>query len=574
MLVKRFCRKHLTIDTQYHLWYLFLLMLCLPFIPYRFFSPDRLLLRINQILFTDTSRTISGFAKMTSRMAGVSDFGLRDFSMATASSSPILPGLLWVIWIAGMLPKAILFMRTVKRIHCLRKQAYHVTPENEPELYRQYRACCRELRIRRTVRLYASCSLSGPVSYGWIHPTVMIPQDLDIVLSEEELRFVFLHELQHYKHMDALVNELVCLFQVLYWFNPLIRYGLRRLQLDREIACDHSVLHVVGKTQAVHYGYTLLNCAERMKNGSFFSPLSGLGGSKDTIRQRIAEIAAYQKDSAFRKLKSICILLPVLLLTVCASPLLCISASQNDIFSFTDEHWVPAELSSCFDGAEGSFVLYDMKEKQYQIYNRELSVRRVSPDSTFKIYSGLFALEEGLISPDSTLQKWDGTPQMFEAWNHDQTLSSAMKNSVNWYFQNLDKQLGMTALSSFYHRISYGNCDLSGGLESYWAESCLKISPVEQVILLTGLLENKWGFQEENIQAVKDAMLLTETSFGRLYGKTGTGAVHGQNTNGWFVGFLEKQGNTYCFAANIHGTDASGGKAAEITMEILNMLLG
>ena len=78
----------------------------------------------------------------------------------------------------------------------------------------------------------------------------------------------------------------------------------------------------------------------------------------------------------------------------------------------------------------------------YTHLNKDLSTKRVSPDSTYKIYSGLFALEEGVINYNSSNQHWDGTNYYFDSWNKDQTLTTALRNSVNWYFQNLDTQIG------------------------------------------------------------------------------------------------------------------------------------
>ena len=111
----------------------------------------------------------------------------------------------------------------------------------------------------------------------------------------------------------------------------------------------------------------------------------------------------------------------------------------------------------------------------------EQSVTRVAPNSTYKIYDSLFALDAGIISPENSQIAWDHTDYPFEAWNADQTLSSAMASSVNWYFQSLDNQLGKTALQSYVQSIEYGNENITGELSSYWMESTLKISPVEQV---------------------------------------------------------------------------------------------
>jgi beta-lactamase class D len=60
-----------------------------------------------------------------------------------------------------------------------------------------------------------------------------------------------------------------------------------------------------------------------------------------------------------------------------------------------------------------------------------------------------------------------------------------------------------------------------------------------------------------------------------LSGKTGTGWANGQLNgvpiNGWFVGYVEKNGDAYFFATNIEASDnASGTKAKEITLNILN----
>lgn len=572
LLFKKLLKNHLTVQVQYHLWYIFVFSLILPFIPYRFWNPDGIFLFIKQWISPGVSSDrILTAAPFPGPSLSIRE--IRDSSIAAASSSPWFTTVLWLFWISGMLFTFIYFLSAMLKIYFLRQKAYSVTKQTEPELYHHYVSCIQELHIRRNIRLYASCNLSSPVSYGWIFPRIIIPQDLDITLSLDEIRFVFLHELEHYKHRDALFNDLICILQSAYWFNPLIWYGFGQLRKDRELACDNSVINVIGEDQRRDYGYTIIRYAEQIKKGWFLSPLSSIGSYKNTTKQRIQAIADYKKDSVSKKRKSRKFLFLALLLVCISSPLFTANASGNSVFHFTEKNWSSIDVSSYFNGIDGSFVLYDVTEDHYQIFNRELSEQRISPDSTFKIYSGLFALEEHLITPDSSSLEWDGTRQMFPSWNQDQTLDSAMKDSVNWYFQNLDNQLGLSELYSYYRKISYGNCDLSGGISSYWAESSLKISPLEQVILLSGLLKNQWGFQEQNIEAIKNALFQTNIPAGKLYGKTGTGSVNGNNVNGWFVGFLEHQGNLYCFSTNLQASPStSGGTAADITVDILNRL--
>jgi len=572
LLLKKLLKKHITLQIQYYIWYIFVFSLSLPFIPYRVFNPEKLFLQIQQLLSHESYRfALTRHTAVTFKTLVLSQ---NDLSIAIAPSNSILNTILWGIWITGMFLVTLFFIYTVIKIYLLRKNAYPITRQTEPDLYKQFFACLQQLHIKRDIKLYASCNLSTPVSYGQIRPTVIIPQDLDILLSEEDIYFIFLHELQHYKHRDTVLNNLVCLLQIIYWFNPFIWYGFHQLQKDREIACDNSVIRVIGKEKCIHYGYMIIRYAKHMQKGFFFSPLSTMGGSKNTVRQRIEEISNYKKDTIFQQTKSTGVIILTLLLVYCLSPFLTSYASPNSSFHFKNENWKSINVAPYFNGTDGSFVLYDISNDQYQIYNKKLSEQRISPDSTFKIYSGLFALEENIISPTSSLQKWDGTKQVFNSWNQDQTLTTAMKDSVNWYFQNLDGELGLTTLYSYYNKISYGNCDLTGGIEQYWAESSLKISPIEQVILFSNLLENKWNFQEQNINAIKDSLFISDTSVGKLYGKTGTGLVNGQNTNGWFIGFIENSQNIYCFATNLQNSEiCTGSNATEITINILNHIL-
>ena len=99
-----------------------------------------------------------------------------------------------------------------------------------------------------------------------------------------------------------------------------------------------------------------------------------------------------------------------------------------------------------------------------------------------------------------------------------------MQRSVNWYFSELDRRSGIRKLEEFYRKIGYGNEYVGKDTETYWNGSALKISAVEQTELLKKFYHNEFGFKEENVSAVKEAMLVAQSGDVRLYGKTGTGS--------------------------------------------------
>ena len=137
-------------------------------------------------------------------------------------------------------------------------------------------------------------------------------------------------------------------------------------------------------------------------------------------------------------------------------------------------------------------------------------------------------------------------------------------NSTNWNFESIDKQLGASTINSYLQQIGYGNENISGDFSSYWMQSSLKISPVEQVELLKNLYRNNFNFTPANVHAVKNSIHLTASENGEFYGKTGTRRVNGQDINGWFIGFIESQNNTYFFSTNIQSEQrATGSKASD-----------
>ena len=387
--------------------------------------------------------------------------------------------------------------------------------------------------------------------------------------DESELRYIMLHELNHYVRRDAVANLLMNLAGTVYWFNPFVWYALRQMRNDRETACDAGVLAVLDRQGRTGYGHTLISFAEKL---ALFPFTSGIGGSARQLEKRIRNIVSYHpavgrsqtaRCGSFHTFND-----PSRILCTALS-LLC-SVGEHYRFNTEGKNIDYIDLSSAFDGSEGSFVLYDAGADSWQIYNPDTATTRVSPNSTYKIYDALLALESGIISPEDSDMTWDGTEYPISAWNSDQDLSSALRNSVNWYFQSVDSRLGSYEVSRFFNRIGYGNGDTSGGLDSYWMESTLEISPVEQVELLTELYYNEFGFSQENIDAVKNSLCLSSNGDSSLYGKTGSGQVDGKEVTGWFVGYVEQKGNVYFFAVNLRNSDnASGSAASDLALSVL-----
>ena len=435
-----------------------------------------------------------------------------------------------------------------------------------------YHNCLKEMKIKRNIPVYSTAFLKSPVIVGLFNPCIYLPIHLISDFNAADMRYMLLHELQHYRHKDALASYLMNFFGVLYWCNPCVWYALKEMRNEREVACDTSVLKLLDESDYENYGNTLINFAEKVSLTPF--PFAaGISGSMKEMQKRVKNIANYCPASFQKKLQSTFTFIIIAVFLSGTVPVLSIQALEKDRCHFDETNVSYLDLHNIFKGYKGSFVLYDSTENTWRIYDKDNAVTRISPASTFKIYSALYGLESGTITPEQSLIRWNGQNYVYNLWNADQTLESAMQNSVTWYFQALDQRASLSDIEKYVQEIGYGNQIVEGDIASYWLNSSLKISPVEQVQLLKKLYNNEFEFAPENIKAVKNAISLYTTDEGTLSGKTGTEEVNGQNTSGWFIGYIEKNGHTYFFSTNIQSNQlASGPAATELTFMILSDL--
>ncbi len=249
------------------------------------------------------------------------------------------------------------------------------------------------------------------------------------------------------------------------------------------------------------------------------------------------------------------------------------SIATPQVISATATSEINPELGKYFDGLPGTFVLYDLKHDHTLRYNPTRSAERFLPASTFKILNSLISLETGVIPDENTVIKWNGTIYDIPAWNHDQTLRSAIKDSVVWYYQELARRVGPERMQKYVDTVGYGNHDISGNVDSFWLDGALRISADEQVEFLKRLYQNDLPFSQRTLDIVKDILILDKTSVSRLSGKTGT-QLRVEPAINWFVGYVEKDGNVYFFATNLELPEGStdNARAKETTLRILRDL--
>lgn len=233
----------------------------------------------------------------------------------------------------------------------------------------------------------------------------------------------------------------------------------------------------------------------------------------------------------------------------------------------------PSDYASFFEGFDGCFVLYDVNRNTYVRYKEARCEERLSPCSTFKIPNSLIGLETGVIADATHIYVWDGVDRQQDSWNQDHDLRSAIANSAVWYYQKLASEVGEARMKEWMEKLNYGNGDISGGLTTFWLGSSLKISANEQIEFLTHLYKNSLPFSPRSMDIVRNILILAKTDQYIYRGKTGSGVEPDVQSWGWFVGYVEREGNALVFAVNIKAKEgATGQKAREIAENILRSM--
>lgn len=216
------------------------------------------------------------------------------------------------------------------------------------------------------------------------------------------------------------------------------------------------------------------------------------------------------------------------------------------------------------------------------LVNPERAKIRLSPFSTFKIPNTLIALDTKAITDIKKPLSYDKKKYPKAAWwpsswtKSEHNIASAFKVSMVPIYRQLAVEIGEETMQSYINKFSYGNQDISSGLDDFWLDGSIKISAIEQVRFLQKMHKAQLAVSKQSVEQLKEIMLVEKTDNYSFYAKTGTGTIADDinlsvnlsvNLNvdidvkaeskdkssklGWYVGFVENAQGVHYFALNI-----------------------
>ncbi|PIE92266.1 methicillin resistance protein [Bacillus fungorum] len=303
LCIKILFRNKLTPRWQYMLWIVLMIRLLLPWSPDSSYSIYSLLSyssSVSEVIQKNTSlpeNTVNNEMKQTVELELNSETVTKNRELevkagAEQQTTFSLYKIALYVWLAGVIILAVITFITNRRLYSYIKKQPDITDEQVVTVFNR---CKQSMKMKKAVSLRLAGKIASPTVFSFFSPKVLLSKKHMKVLNEQQLQYVFYHELAHIKRNDVAVNWIMYSLILLNWFNPILWYAYFCMREDQELACDAYALTFIDKEEQIAYGHTIITLLEHY---SYQVPsLASLSRNKRTLKRRIVMIKKFQKKS-------------------------------------------------------------------------------------------------------------------------------------------------------------------------------------------------------------------------------------------------------------------------------------
>ena len=239
--------------------------------------------------FIDSIQTLGTGAAATP-VSAVTPDNLAGPALSPASLEFLTP---WVgmIWILGFSLLSLKYTAALVMTQRLRTRGLSDVPAN---WQRRFRVLTLNSGIHRRVELFISNRVNGPITLGFFKPVVLVPASFFTGLPAEQVEAILLHEIAHIRRHDYLINLIQTAIRTVFFYHPAIYFISKKIDDDRERACDDFAVAQTKDPQALARGLAALRLslsprpfalAAAGKRSPLMDRLNRLVGAQDSRRR-------------------------------------------------------------------------------------------------------------------------------------------------------------------------------------------------------------------------------------------------------------------------------------------------
>ncbi|MDA2490010.1 M56 family metallopeptidase [Bacillus cereus] len=317
LCIKILFRNKLTPRWQYMLWIILIIRLVLPWSPDSSYSIYSVLTYKNDDAFISRGNPVAKFLtkESTQELKGIDDTKVHtkedtytSSSTKTVQTNKTQAGInekqedetisfytiCMYIWLTGVILLSVTTFIMNRRVLLYIKKQPVITDEKIVQIFEK---CKQSMSIQRNIPLFVSGKVSSPTVFGFIRPKLLLSTVHMKILDEQQLRYIFYHELAHIKRRDVGVNWLMHGLLILNWFNPILWYAYSCMREDQELACDALALTCIDTEEQIAYGHTIISLLEHYSSYYQVPSIANFSKNKRALKRRILMIKKFQKKS-------------------------------------------------------------------------------------------------------------------------------------------------------------------------------------------------------------------------------------------------------------------------------------
>lgn len=346
LLIKLILRERLNVKFHYFIWFLLVIKLIIPYGPESNFSIFNIfnsvvdirttglnpVFKINKNNFTISDTKQAELIKNTGTTEKPKNT-INPNSIPKSDKKNDYKFIFICIWILGIMIMSIFILYGTIKIRLIKKLSTYQQSSNINKILDD---CLDIMGIKKKVNLVYTYKINNPCIYGVIKPSIFIPIKILESISEDEFKYILLHEVSHFKRKDTLVNWILIILNIIYWYNPVIWYGFYKMRQDCEIACDNCAMKYLEYGENIKYGSAIIKLIQLTNESQILIGTTSIVSSKSEIKKRIIMISKHKKTSWKGILFGIIVIIGVGIVGLTSSSLK-VSALDNHRITFTNK---------------------------------------------------------------------------------------------------------------------------------------------------------------------------------------------------------------------------------------------
>jgi bla regulator protein blaR1 len=195
-----------------------------------------------------------------------------------------------LVWFLIVFARSLQLMTGLHSLYHLRRRSIFAVDEAWENRVTEL---ARQLGIKQLVHIAESGIAKVPMVIGHLKPLILIPVGLMTALSPTEIEAILVHELAHIRRRDYLLNLLISLMEIIFFFNPAVLWIASLIKTERENCCDD--IAVTQTSSKVNYIRALVSCQEYQLSAPAYA--MAFSNNKNHLMGRVKRMVSNNNQS-------------------------------------------------------------------------------------------------------------------------------------------------------------------------------------------------------------------------------------------------------------------------------------